>query len=262
MKSEISTLSLFLAAASAFPAAVPAPETLCGPDSNCEIVTINGTKSIHFKAGMEPGSADHFRRFYMHPRPRDEKSKAELKVIMGETKMQWGCGTDVKGSLKDAINENCRAEAGCDSGKKKNIKVDKWEGKSDEPTEAELNIRVDAKYYDQEMRDMLQKAMEATGDKGVEGKEEEWWVQRSASANHWGMSDQKGKCKVNNFPNYVAINRFEDKNLKDYMEIHAELVEGEKNCLGATVIGAIAGAINPMAGRLFGFAKVLCESEL
>lgn len=34
------------------------------------------------------------------------------------------------------------------------------------------------------------------------------------------------------------------------------------NCLGATILGAIAGAINPLAGKVFGFASVLCQSEL
>ena len=74
---------------------------------------------------------------------------------------------------------------------------------------------------------MLQKAIEATADKGTETDEQEWWVQRSAAANHWGMSDERGKCKIKNFPNYVAVNRFVDQGLKDYIEIHAELVEGE-----------------------------------
>ena len=77
------------------------------------------------------------------------------------------------------------------------------------------------------MRDFLHEGMLRTTDKGVETADHKWTVDRSAAANHWGLGDEHGECKEIKFPNYVAVNRFVDQGLKDYIEIHAELVEGE-----------------------------------
>ncbi|KAI1813114.1 hypothetical protein GGS20DRAFT_497651 [Poronia punctata] len=260
MKTQLYYLSLLLfATAQALPSGT---SMKCGPNSNCEMVNINGTRTYRFKSGMEPGSLDHTRRFQRR-QDDEEQSGAELRVIMGEMRMQWGCDTDVGQAMADAISESCRATAGCDSGKTKGIEVAKWEGTRSEPSGATLNIKVEGKYYDEEVRDVFAEAMRATAhDESVETEESKWLDEASPSASQWGLSDRGGDCAIKNFPNYVAINRFEDENLKDYMEIHAELVEGESNCLGATILGAIAGAINPLAGKVFGFAKVLCESEL
>ncbi|KAH6657104.1 hypothetical protein BKA67DRAFT_532333 [Truncatella angustata] len=258
---------LFFATLVAVASAIPAPNPeICGPNSNCELVASNGTKAYRFKSGHEPGSHDYQKRFYEIPGPRGLARRAdavETKVVMGETRMQWGCDTDVQAKLRDSINAACKKEGGCDEGTPKSFDISKWEGTTKEPSDAKLNIRLEGKYSNEDARNALQEALEATvtGD-SVTTNDQKWIVRASASANHWGMSDRGGDCSEKQFPNYVAINRFESGNLKESMEFRAELVEGEKNCLGVTIMGAIAGAINPIAGKFFGAVKVLCESEL
>lgn len=223
MRTEL-CFSMLVAAACALPS--PAP-VLCGPNSNCELVNSNGIKAYKFKSGMEPGSADHKKRF-AHSLSARQESSAELRVIMGEMRMQWGCDTDVGSEVSKALDEICGSTAGCDEGQKHSFGVKKWEGNDDKPTDADLNMKLSGKYYDQEVRDVLAKALLATiNDQSVETDQQEWHVARSASANNWGGGDEYGDCAIKMFPNYVAVNRFEDGNLRDYMELEAELVEGE-----------------------------------
>ncbi|KAI1861169.1 hypothetical protein JX265_009788 [Neoarthrinium moseri] len=246
---------------------MPAPTSeICGSGSNCELLTVNGTKAYRFKRGFEPGSHDYQKRFYEMPgvqgvARRDDK--VETKVVMGETMMQWGCETDVQAKIKDAINSACRKEGGCDEGSPKSFDIRKWEGTSKEPSDAKLNIRLDGKYSNEKAKNALQEALQATakGD-SVTTNDQKWIVRATPSGSHWGMTDRGGKCAEKQFPNYVAINRFENGNLRESMEFRAELVEGKKNCLGVTIMGAIAGAINPIAGKFFGAVKVLFPKPL
>ncbi|KAK9774073.1 hypothetical protein AB5N19_06935 [Seiridium cardinale] len=260
-------VQLYISGLVAAASAIPAPNTeICGPGSNCELVNVDGVKRYRFKSGLEPGSHDYQKRFFETPVAGSlgrREDNVETKVVMGETMMQWGCDTDVESKIKDAVDSACKSEGGCDEGSPKKFDIKKWEGKSEEPSDADLNIRMDGKYSNQKARDALQEAMQATatGD-SVTADDQEWKIVASGAGSHAGVTDRGGKCSEKQFPNYVAINRFEDGNLKDSMEFRAELVEGEKNCLGVDILGAIAGAINPIAGKFFGAVKVLCESEL
>jgi hypothetical protein len=160
------------------------------------------------------------------PVRRDDK--VETKVVMGETRMQWGCDTDVLATLRDAINAACKKEGGCDEGTPKSFDIHKWEGTSSEPSDAKLNIRLDGKYADQSARDAQQEALQATvTDDSVTTDQQKWVIHASGSAIHWGMTDRGGDCAEKQFPNYVAINRFDNNNLRETMEFRAELVEGE-----------------------------------
>ncbi|KAK6063079.1 ankyrin repeat protein [Seiridium cupressi] len=217
-------VQLYISGLVAAASAIPAPNTeICGPGSNCELVNVDGVKRYRFKSGLEPGSHDYQKRFYETPVAASlgrREDNVETKVVMGETMMQWGCDTDVESKIKDAIDSACKSERGCDEGSPKKFDIKKWASKSEEPSDADLNIRMDGKYSNQKARDALQEAMQATatGD-SVTADDKQWKTVASGAG---------AKCSEEQFPNYVAINRFEDGNLKDSMEFRAELVEGEK----------------------------------
>ncbi|KAI0512982.1 hypothetical protein F5B22DRAFT_612888 [Xylaria bambusicola] len=251
-------LSAIMAAAYALPSPSPAK---CGADSNCELVNINSTMSYRFKSGFEPGSANHQKQF--HPLPARQDNDIELRVIMGKTMMQWGCDVDVGSAITGTIDDKCQPNAGCDPTQALEFDVKKWEGESEEPSDAKLKITADGKYYDQDIRDFLKSVLQMTvTDDSVQVDEQEWVYTPPASGQHWGLPGDHGDCAIKEFPTYVAVVRFEDENMKDYMEIRAELVEPKENCLAASILGGIAGAINPLAGKFFSVAKVVCEAAM
>ncbi|KAI0202297.1 hypothetical protein F4808DRAFT_71822 [Astrocystis sublimbata] len=254
----VSYFASVLAVAYALPSSSPAK---CGPDSNCELVNINGTMSYRFKPDFAPGSSNHRRLFYSHAARQDDND-ANLKVYMGKNKMQWGCDVDVLSAVTDSIDENC-GESGCDEVAKMEFDVKKWEGDTSKPSDAKLKITTVGKFFDSDTRDFLREALRTTiSDDSVEVEDAHWQTIPPPSGQHWGLPGESDDCAIKRFPNYVAINRFDGKNIKDYMEIHVELEKPEENCLATEILETILGAINPLAGDFFSVAQVLCDAEM
>ncbi|KAI1264518.1 hypothetical protein F5Y18DRAFT_428147 [Xylariaceae sp. FL1019] len=254
------SISLLLAAASAMPS--PNTRTYCGPSSNCEIVNNNGTVSYRFKDGMEPGSADYKSRFSSHSKRQD--GGPELKVVVGETKIQWGCGVDVKGTIRDAIAEHCTGNGGaCDSGTPSTLDTTTWTSEYSEPEDGTLSITVMGSYLDQDTLDLLSNATQAVPgtDGAVEVNEMQWAQAPTGSGGQWGQQGTSGSCTEMIFPNYVSVNRFDDGNLRDMIEIDATLTDDDDDCLGEDILAAIVGALNPWAGALFSTASAVCGSS-
>ncbi|KAH9900479.1 hypothetical protein F4778DRAFT_791753 [Xylariomycetidae sp. FL2044] len=267
MRAQI-CLSALVAMASAMPAA---NEELCGPTSNCELATRNGTGGLHYrsKGGLEPGSQYYQRRFHEAPKVswlgrllrRDDDDKTiTTKVLMGKTMIQWGCETDVKKKIGEAVEKQCSPSGGtCDEGTPQEYKVKKWRGDDDEPSDAKLKITLEGKFSEEKYLDNLSRALQATADKGVKSEDKKWAEPFTAAAMRYGTNIKKGQCKVNKFPNYVAINRYEGRNIVESLEFHAEIETGEKSCLGPSILSDVAGAVNPIAGAFFGVVTAVCE---
>lgn len=261
------------------------------------MVDTNGTKAYRFKRGFEPGSpAYEGRPAAMAPSPsaslvgRGAKQGVHTTVVMGKTQMQWGCDTDVKDKIRAAAKALCPESGGCDRGSSQGWDVAKWEGDDAAPSGARLNLRLEGKYATRDSHDALLEALLATATGDSAPTEKRKWLDRATeSGSHWGLTSRGGECAVSTFPNYVAVNRFDGEDLMHSIEFHAELVEGESksahlltqiplffsfhsffraliiltaNCLAPKILGAIAGAINPIAGKFFGGVSAICETQI
>ncbi|KAI8633536.1 hypothetical protein F5Y19DRAFT_488993 [Xylariaceae sp. FL1651] len=244
--------------------ALPSPNPItCGPDSNCELLNVNGTKSFRFKPGFEPGSTNHQKRFSsLHA--RQDAGDINLKVVMGENKMQWGCDVDILDAVTGTFDEKCGPEAGCDQSEPREFDVKKWEDDMTQPSDAKLKITMVGKYANSDVREFLRGALMTTinAPDSIEVDNEVWRTMPSASGQHWGLPSESDDCAIKRFPNYVSLNRFQGIDLIDYVEIHVELEEPKQNCLAVSILDGISGAINPLAGKFFSVAKVVCEAGM
>ncbi|KAI1177754.1 hypothetical protein F4777DRAFT_540219 [Nemania sp. FL0916] len=221
---------LYFATISTVAHALPSPCPIsCGPDSNCELVNVNGTRSFRFKPGFEPGSANHQKRFSSLD-ARQDAGDIDLKIVMGEYKMQWGCDVDILDAVAGSFDEKCGQEAGCDQSESKEFDVNKWEDDTTKPSGAKLKITMVGKYANSDVRGFLREALMTTinAPDSIEVDNEMWETMPPASAQHWGLSSESGDCAIKRFPKQVSLNRFEGIDLIDYVEIQAELEEPKR----------------------------------
>ncbi|KAF2101951.1 hypothetical protein NA57DRAFT_73390 [Rhizodiscina lignyota] len=249
MKNILFTLPL-LAAVLAAPApelATERPER-CGPTSNCEAVVEDGSIVYRFKLGMEPGSEDYKSRFS----GLSKRDSTTTDVILGKTQIDYGCDASIRKTLNGAIEKLC-TESGCDGGSDYSRDVD-WTDGGGAPVPTGIKVTVEGAWHAKNSKEAYNDAVMATVNPKSAVPEERRWRQNGF------QGDVVGICKMSKFPNYIHISRFNGNNMQDEIIINVELEKNEDLCLATSVLGAVAGAVNGVAGGFFGVASAVCGS--
>jgi hypothetical protein len=214
MKNSIIALALaFSSTVIAAPA--PAPENdVCGPDTNCERVTINGFTTYKFKEGHEPGTENFAKRFSGLSK---RAGKIETKVEVGDTKIDWGCDEHLTPTL-DLLWDLCGEDnSSCDQGSSKAREIE-WTG-GFPPTDEEIKVTAEGKYYDKEERDHLIHAIKKTvRSDTIETVDRDWQGKTVGSP-----VPIQGTCQMNLFTNFIGVSRFEDGNLRSFIDAKIEM---------------------------------------
>lgn len=230
----------------------------CGPNSNCELVNINGVESYQFRPGYEPGTDDYRARFPTLTK-RQSPGTGDLwtKVTIGRTRIQYGCDANVWEEIRGALDENC--VNACDAGTPKQVQRQQWENSQKKPTDATLSIKTSGSFLNEVKRATLADALLRTIRPDTVTQTPSTWRERhTPSANNRGMIDTEGQCIITTFPNFVSVERFRGDDLQDRLQIDAEFVEVKKECLAAGILKNIAEGIHGAASAAMGAIQTHC----
>lgn len=210
--------------------ALPQPDMVCGPTSNCEtIARRNGQIVYRHKRGMEPGTDDFVRRFGNSSEEfpygiGKRASNVKTMVTLGSTTLDWGCKQSPN-VLLDSLHGMCKDSGACDEGSPFSTSVD-WVKTTEKPGQTGIVIGGG---------DIKQRTLKITAD----GKYESWakWnyinaIKAAADPKAVKIVDfvsvigrQTFPCKMAKFTNYISVQWFQDGNLKGWMDATAELEE-------------------------------------
>ncbi|KAL4936490.1 hypothetical protein BDV06DRAFT_204903 [Aspergillus oleicola] len=217
-------IPLLFFSSTALVAAALAHQDLCAdPDSNCEVVTINGNKAIRFKADMGPGSEDYTARFGNNQTAQTLEARAEdivTSVNMGKTDMGWGCDDIIIEDILQELHWLCldgpeNGQGACDEGSAHHMDVG-WVSNS-EYILAELTITAEGTYPSWAKHAFIN-GLRAIPPAGAVHTEEIFYT------DHDWLDPSSELCAMRRFPNWVQIAKNEGNSLVGYMEFSAEAV--------------------------------------
>ncbi|KAL4969312.1 uncharacterized protein BDV14DRAFT_196139 [Aspergillus stella-maris] len=260
MKTNI-TLSLFSTIA-LITAALGNRDLCSDPNSNCDVVTINGNKAIRFKPDMGPGSEDYTLRFGNSSTQQQSTLESRANEIitsvnMGKTDMGWGCDDIIIEDILQELHWLCLdgpegGQGACDEGSAHKMDVG-WVTNS-EYVLAELTIRAEGTYPSWAKHAFID-ALRAIPPSGAVHTQDIWYT------DHDWLEPSSEVCAMRRYPNWVQISKNEGNGLVGYMEVFAEAVPVTNTETCETILkvaGAIAGAVSGVLGGFFGIAEVAC----
>ncbi|KAI5363636.1 hypothetical protein Slin14017_G056000 [Septoria linicola] len=235
--------------------------TMAMPKSsqNWELVTNNlGYTTRQFKAGFEPGSEDYLHRFGDIDVNNTSILSRDVKRItspfVGKTRIPYGCNTDIGNYVFSKLHELCY-DYSCDEGSDVNVPVEYPDG--GRKKEANVNVKVRG-FYPRGSKDSMIRAIQAmVPQNGVE-----YYDVTSYGPIRAHAAQDITRCEVvgsSNFFKVMLANEGEDA-LVGEMAVEVSFGMGENGAICgtiATVAKEIAGAINGIAGGLFGIVQAV-----
>ncbi|KAJ4351776.1 uncharacterized protein N0V89_007119 [Didymosphaeria variabile] len=200
-------------------------ENRCGPLSNCETVSENGTTYHRFKRGNGPGTPDYVSRFKAHEIRGDP---IKTFITLGKSKIGWGCDQPLDPIFREGIKQVCSAH-GCaeDTSYTRDVEWVDSDNARSKPRKRTLELKAAGDYYGQSDLDNYIEAFVATATKETVGTENRKWC--DAAVSHWlnGSCKETGTCPMRMFPSFIKIARFQDENLKDHIDVTVSTSGGD-----------------------------------
>ncbi|OCL02403.1 hypothetical protein AOQ84DRAFT_349179 [Glonium stellatum] len=230
---------------------------LCESAENCETYDTPQGLMIRFKAGMEPGTEDYNKRF---PNTTEHatlmKRNTQSHATFGSTSISYGT-TNPCDALHHCLYDYCH-EGSCDPSTCTADTQDIYQqGASSGPRSRTLDISSQGQYNGWDERDHYVDAVVAAASKGQQWTQHNWCIRTKegddCGTQWWGQQT-----------NFISVNKFYNGNLRGFIQAQVAMDTGSggwcssvSGLLGSA--GAIAGAINPIAGGFFGFVTGLCS---
>ena len=244
---------------------------------NCETyLNPQGEMRIRFKAGMEPGSADHKARF-----AKRDGSSLKSKIRVGDKKLLWGCGIDPTVELPH-IEFACK-DGSCDSTDPfiRNVQYvdvsDKDSGQlltATQPDDLRLQILSRGSFSDSQRRPLIDAIVNVakTPDMIHWIRNVRWTAWRPGNQNHGNDnpgSPSGGVCAFGQFSSFVGVTIYDagdDGGVHSFMWVEVSYPDKDKEQKGfcgqiTKVLGAVSGFVGGAAGSasgIFGLIEASC----
>jgi hypothetical protein len=200
------------------------------------------------------------------------KSSIRTKVALGKTIIDYGCDASIQKTLREAVWNSCKNGA-CDDMTPYSRDVD-WTSGSAWPRPRKLEVTVEGMYNAKGAKNAFIDALMATVNPDTAVPKTLHW----SSASHWAGG--YGECKMSRFPNFIQISRWnEDDEVKDWIKLNIAEIDGNEGrgnpnlqrnqafqltkilefCMANKILGAVAGALDGVAGGFFGLVDVACQ---
>lgn len=228
------------------------------------VVNHLGYVTSRFKRNMEPGSDDYMRRFgrELHTSPanillrrqEENSDNFETEPYAGDIKMMYGCDMDIANSVMAKLHEYCD-DTRCNEGKGK-VEIDTEYPDNGQSISGKVKFEAEGS-YPSGMKHAFIEALQAMVMKEAVEIEE---VETSRPA--LGHRPASGfMCNVVTSSNFfsVVVRDADDQGQVGNMDILLEFESNGGGMCGITGAAArsIIGAINGIAGGIFGFVKEL-----
>ncbi|KAM3414302.1 hypothetical protein BST61_g10955 [Cercospora zeina] len=218
-----------------------------------------GYEVARFRPGFEPGSEDYLHRFgkidVNNTSLFARDNARTTKPYVGKTRIPYGCNTDIGNYVFSRIHELCDEDR-CDSGSSISAEVEY--PKSGKKQKANVVVSVQG-FYPSGSKDHMIRAIQAmVPQNGVE-----YYDVTSYGPIRGGHTIQEiTKCEVVGSSNFfsVVVTNDADDSLVGNLDVSVTFAEGENAVICgtiATVAKEIAGAINGIAGGLFGVVQAV-----
>lgn len=117
-----------------------------------------------------------------------------------------------------------------------------------------LDITSSGQYNGWDERNHYVDAVVAAASQGQKWTQHNWCIVTKAG-------DDCGTQWWGEQTNFISVNKFYNGNLRGFIQTQISMDSGSGNWCAtvAGVAGAIAGAVNPIAGGFFGFITALCS---
>ncbi|KAH6705154.1 hypothetical protein BKA61DRAFT_698670 [Leptodontidium sp. MPI-SDFR-AT-0119] len=225
----------------------------CEDAPNCKTYDTGHGLMFQFKPGMEPGTADYAARFPNTTEHRTLiKRDTRTHVTFGETSINYGT-TNPCGALHHCLYDYCH-EGSCDS----NICTVETKGlvrsgASLRPRSRLISFSSYGQHNGWSERNHYVDSVAAAASKGQKWDRHDWCIRTkegdTCGTQWWGRQT-----------NFISVNKFYNGNLRGFIQSSVAMDVNEGNCCAtlAGALGAIAGAVNPIADGLFGLVNALC----
>ncbi|KAK4612211.1 hypothetical protein CLAFUW4_12931 [Fulvia fulva] len=233
-------------------------------DRNWELYTNDlGYAASRFKPGQEPGTEAYAARFGSNNVSdasifaRQDNRRTE--PLVGQNAIPYGCITDIPNTVLSKLYDIC-GDLGCDGGATVSVDV-KY---PDNGNEGDATVTLAPKgRWPSGMRDAMIQAVQAEAiPEAVETEEVTSYFQQNSPFN----PSRTYKCNVSKSTNFfsIIVRNNDDESQVANLDVSVSFMKNRDSIIcgtAAAASGAVVGAINGIAGGLFGFVQALvCNS--